>query len=310
MILRPGPGFEAFIAPARSRSGLGRLLLGMAVLGGVYLAGALGLLWGAAHLAQARGLPLSEDLLEPSTPGGMITVLSTFVALALGTWAAARLVHGRCARSLFGPRLGAVWRDAWRCGGATLALFVLLGLPALFWHAPVPNLAPGPWLALLPLALLLVLVQITAEEIAFRGYLLQQLAARFRSPLVWGVLPAALFGLAHWNPAEMGGNAGAVVLATGLFGLAAADLTARTGNLGAALGLHMANNVLALLVVSLDGTLTGLALFVTPFAASDVEAMRPLVWLDIAALLLAWALCRRLTRPAPSELQSPPPASI
>ena len=39
-----------------------------------------------------------------------------------------------------------------------------------------------------------------AEELAFRGYLMQALAARFRSPLVWWLLPALLFGAAALEP--------------------------------------------------------------------------------------------------------------
>ena len=61
------------------------------------------------------------------------------------------------------------------------------------------------------------------------------------------VLPSVMFGALHfWN-----GNGAAegvlwAIWATAL-GIACADLTARTGNLGAAIGLHMANNVFALL---------------------------------------------------------------
>ena len=62
-------------------------------------------------------------------------------------------------------------------------------------------------------------VQISAEELAFRGYLMQGLAARFRARAVWWGLPALLFGLMHWNPATFGPNAWLVVLTAGLIGL-------------------------------------------------------------------------------------------
>ena len=104
-------------------------------------------------------------------------------------------------------------------------------------------------------------MQSAAEELAFRGFLMQSLAARFRSPVVWWLLPALLFGALHWNPAELGANAGLGVLASTVVGLALADVTARTGNLSAAIGLHFANNVMAMLVVALPSPVSGLALY-------------------------------------------------
>ena len=76
------------------------------------------------------------------------------------------------------------------------------------------------------------------------------------------------------------------------FGLCAADLTARTGSIGAAWGFHFANNVVAILVVSLSGTLSGLALYITPFAASDTETLVPLLLRDMATTVAIWAAIR------------------
>ncbi len=50
------------------------------------------------------------------------------------------------------------------------------------------------------------LIQTGAEELVFRGYLQQQLAARFASPLIWMVLPALIFGAVHYDPATAGPN--------------------------------------------------------------------------------------------------------
>ncbi|HBS98322.1 MAG TPA: CPBP family intramembrane metalloprotease, partial [Citreicella sp.] len=95
-----------------------------------------------------------------------------------------------------------------------------------------PGLPPVTWLALLPLTLLALLVQTGSEEILFRGYLQSQLAARLPWPAVWLVLPSALFALGHHAPAIYGANAGLVTLWAFVFGLAMADLTARSGTLG------------------------------------------------------------------------------
>ncbi|WP_338153259.1 CPBP family intramembrane glutamic endopeptidase [Pseudophaeobacter leonis] len=86
-------------------------------------------------------------------------------------------------------------------GAADHTYGVILVLPPYDFGAPlVSNLGFWPWLGLLPLSLLAVLVQVSAEEVVFRGYLQQALAARFKSPVIWLVAPSALFGLAHYMP--------------------------------------------------------------------------------------------------------------
>ena len=46
-------------------------------------------------------------------------------------------------------------------------------------------------------------------------------------------------------------------------------------------------------IVTIDGPLSGLALFVTPYAA-NAPVLQQLVWIDIGALALMWLLLRRI----------------
>jgi membrane protease YdiL (CAAX protease family) len=136
----------------------------------------------------------------------------------------------------------------------------------------------------------LLLLQVTSEELVFRGYLQQQLAARFDSRWIWYVLPSVLFGFLHYDTEIMGSNAWIVVAHTTIFGMIAADVTARTGNLGAAIGLHFANNLFALTIISLDGSLSGLGLYKTAFHVSDEVAIRSVLIPDIFFLILLYGL--------------------
>ena len=285
--------FETFVAPARRKPQLWRIGLGIAVILLVNTAVSAGVFFLVARaLGPAEGLR-PETL--GSSPGIMVVLLMSFAGLALGTWAAARLLHGRGWRSLIGN--GARARQHFVLGAALIA--ALYGLALVLGGGQLElerNLPPGVWMAWLPLALLGLLVQTGAEELALRGYLQQQLAARFASAWVWMVLPSVLFGLLHYDPATMGANTWLVVGLTGLFGLVAADLTARSGTLGLAWGLHFANNCAALLVVAPQGPLSGLALFTTPFAADDTDTMRRLLLADLAGLGLIWLLCRAALR--------------
>jgi hypothetical protein len=133
-------------------------------------------------------------------------------------------------------------------------------------------------------------VQTAAEELVFRGYLMQGLAARFRSWLVWWLVPALLFGLLHWSPQVYGADAWLAVLSATLIGLALADVTARTGGLSLAMGLHFANNVAAVLILAPPSELSWLSLFAVDVDPADPAAMRRLILADLATTLAAYAL--------------------
>ena len=160
----------------------------------------------------------------------------------------------------------------------------------------LPQLPLGRWTALLPLSLLAVLVQVSAEELLFRGYLQQQLAARFASPLAWMVVPSALFALGHYSPETAGDNAIWFVLWAGIFGMLMADLTARTGTLGTAIAVHFVNNVIAMLFTAMPDNLSGLALYVMPFATSDADAVAQWLPVDFAIMVTSWLAVRLALR--------------
>jgi uncharacterized protein len=234
----------------------------------------------------------TEGLLALDEPRGTLILLVTFVGMALGPMAAARLLHGRRAGTLFGPRVRTLRDFAVAAGVVFAVLGVALGLWAVEYDAVV-NLPFSIWALVLPLTLLGLLVQTGAEEILFRGYMQSQLAARFRSPLVWLVLPSLVFGIVHFDAVSAGDNVWLVVGSASVFGLIAADLTARTGSIGAAWGFHFANNVMAIAILATGGTITGLARWVTPYTLAEYDASAPAMLFDVAMLVIAWWLVRR-----------------
>ncbi|PZX46136.1 hypothetical protein LY56_01107 [Roseinatronobacter thiooxidans] len=295
MLLKPLV-FDRYVAPARLRPQLWRLVLGLVLLFVIYIlwmgamAGVIGLALGASRLEEALGA-----IGTGSTPASLILLLLTFVGMALGAFAAARWVHKRPVATLFGPR-DIVLRDF----AVGFGIFALVALPGIIWFLATLDLTRGVawnvWLMFLPLALVGLLIQTGAEELVFRGYMQQQLAARFASRWVWMVLPSVIFGLVHYAPEEMGGSVWMIVFLTGAFGLLMADLTARSGSIGMAWGLHFANNLFAILLFTTGEALDGLALYRLPFSASDTETILPLLGLDLLGMLLVWAICRRALR--------------
>lgn len=292
------PHHEPFVAPARAYPQIWRLLVGLVVAVIVYIVVvfAVFLIGWVVSGDGGDSLTWAQRQLNPDDPDALLLLLATFTGMALGAMAAARVMHKRGAGTLFGR--GA--RVLYDFVVAAAIVGAILGGSVVIWsfsYDAVPGLPPMVWLGLLPLALLGLLIQTGAEELLFRGYLQQQLAARFASPLVWLILPSIAFGLVHYDAQSAGSSVWIVVGAAALFGLIAADLTAHTGSIGAAWGFHFANNTLAVLVISTQGSLTGLALYTTPYSVSDTDTLSTLVLFDLAMMGTAWFVIRRvLTR--------------
>lgn len=288
---------DAFIRPARARSEIWRFVVGLGIAAMGYLT--LNQIY-FTTIYQAMGSKsqaLYVDLTQGSTPLAMFLLLISFGWMTVSVAVVVRVLHKRPVRSLLGPL-----PLAWAHFRSVSIMLIVLGI-VLFVLPPwdmggdmVPNMALSRWLILLPLSLLAVLIQVSAEEIVFRGYVQQQLAARFRSPLIWMVLPSVLFALGHYLPDMAGENALVIALWAGMFGMLMADLTARSGSLGPAIAVHFCNNVSAILVVSLPDDLSGLALYLTPFGMQDTDALAAWLPVDFAMMLVFWLAARLAIR--------------
>jgi membrane protease YdiL (CAAX protease family) len=284
---------EAFVAPARAAPQVWRLALGIVIATLAYVFLSQIFFSTVYSLAGPESAGLHADLVSGATPQAMYLLLFSFGFMAMGAAIAARIMHKRGPLTLLGPL--PLFRADFR-----RVLVMLIGLVLLIAVLPpydmggefIPNLPPGLWLTLLPLSLLGVLVQVSAEEIVFRGYIQQQLAARFRSPLVWMVLPAVVFALGHYLPDMAGKNALAIALWAGVFGILMADLTARSGSLGPAIAVHFVNNVTAILIVSLPDNLSGLSLYLAPFSMQEDAALRAWLPVDFATMFVCWLAAR------------------
>ena len=196
---------EEFIAPARSYPELWRLIAGLCLATFAYFSLNQVFFQALYVLLAPSGGQLLNDLASGASPAAMYILLFSFIFMSIAAGLTVRLLHHRSFVTLLGPAhlLG---RDFRRVSVAVLAVTgVVLVLPP--WDMGgdyVPNMALSRWMVLLVPSLFFILLQVSAEEIVFRGYVQQQLAARFRSPLVWMVLPSVLFALGHYLPDTAG----------------------------------------------------------------------------------------------------------
>ena len=200
------------------------------------------------------------------TPLGVLTQLLTFGLIAAALVWLVRKFHKRGFWSMVGP-VDATMHNLKIAG---LAVFVLLAAQAILppWvvFADLVEIRRlTSWAAWFIPAIFVLIIQTGTEELYFRGYLQQQCAALSDKPWVWMGLPSVLFGAAHYLNGFGPADGMLYALWATLLGLACADLTARTGNIGAAIGLHLSNNLFAFMIVGEKGMpSSGLALFLYP----------------------------------------------
>ncbi len=285
---------EELVLPARPHPELWRLLVGLGIVAAVTITLSSlinGFVQGLAPDFYRAEMSNSAPL--GTSPASMLILMGSFVVVMLGVMVAARIMQKRSTLSIIGP-LPKTIRQFWKVFRLLAILGVILFVlpPFGFGGTPVQNMTFTSWLALLPLSIVVVLIQSSSEEILFRGYIQQTLAARFSNPLIWIVLPSALFALGHFTPAEAGENAFLIAVWAGVFGVLAADLTARSGTLGPAIALHLFNNFAALLVLAMPDSLNGLSLYLLPFSTSDADQIRPWLIVDFAMLGVSWLTAR------------------
>ncbi len=300
-ILRPDYRAHAvLVEPARTKSELWRLVAGIVLTIALFLVAVQMFAAAFISLFVADGLEdqFFADLDHGTSIATVYFILLQISLLIPAVALAASALHGRTLRSLVGPSGLAV-------NQFVSVLFIQVALGAIVFALPPygyengeldTNIGFGLWIMLFPLSVVVVLLQCAAEEIVFRGYIQQQLAARFRSPLIWLVIPSFVFGALHFMPDTAGENALMIAVWAGVFGALMADLTARAGTLGPAIAIHLVNNALAVMLFAPADDLFGIALYKLPFGLSDEDAVRAWLMVDFLYMLTSWLAARLVLR--------------
>ncbi|MCO5064353.1 MAG: CPBP family intramembrane metalloprotease [Rhizobiaceae bacterium] len=251
------PAFETYRYSQPRPVSLLRLFFGIIVIGSCWM--------GTSLIA---GLPalLGEDV-DPlaffSSKLGTLVTLGSFIGIWIGVWFATRFIHGEPLGNVLGVS-GRLQGTGFAKGFAAVALTSILSEVLIYALAPDferTELALGTWLVFLLPVLLLCFVQTSAEELLFRGYLPRNLANRFRSPWVWALLPSLAFVSLHLTPDMRTSQLLLVVVSIGTLTALMMYLVWLTGNLSAAFGVHMGNNLFGFALVAHQEEFAGLALF-------------------------------------------------
>lgn len=274
--------FERYRRSPNAKTTLPRLLLGATIVTLFWVATTMVVLIGGSHLFalwQASSGTVQDFM---ASPAGILAALASFAGIWIGLWAAMRWVHRESLMALIGTSRR-VSRSGFLRGLAAVLLTSLLSEVLLYFLQP--DIARGAislssWLLFLIPILVLTLLQTSSEEVLFRGYLLRGLANRFQNPLIWALLPGLLFTSMHWTPGSTAAINACVLASIAAFALLLTLVVYATGNLGAAFGVHLGNNLTGFLLISHQQSYNSFALF-------NAKPLEGPGWTTLDAVLIA-----------------------
>jgi membrane protease YdiL (CAAX protease family) len=161
------------------------------------------------------------------------------------------------------------------------------------------GLDPASWIPMLLIAAVAFFVQASTEEMVYRGYLAQFVAAFSRSPILILGIPALIFAAPHFgNVAGASGFLG--LLPYMLMGLMYGLLAWRSGSLWMSAGVHLGNNwFITMFVGNAAEKIPKVSLFTTHGGSSAPELVVDVLIQCFIVICLAEIAMRkmRLTRP-------------
>jgi membrane protease YdiL (CAAX protease family) len=183
-------------------------------------------------------------------------ILSASVLFLIGIFLAIRFIHLRPFRTLITPESRISWGRIFQGFIVWVILLGVMSLVEVFLY-------PGRYIWTLNfrqfipfsiLALLLIPIQASAEELFFRGYLLQSIGLRLRNIWILSFLSGLVFMLPHLLNPEARVNFVLMGFYYFFIGAVMAFVTLRDGRLELAIGLHIANNLFSALVANYSVT--------------------------------------------------------
>lgn len=282
--------FQRWLDPARPNAKLWRTVVGLILVlliwaGWTVLVLIAGLF--AEIMSQrsnGNGLEI-ERLLRAiatgQTPADVAILLVSFWGLWIGVWVAVRSMHMRKLRTIFGFQQRIIWRDV-GLGVAIVGVYIIANLTLSNMTGGTPyrsSVSLVDWLIFVVPITALIFLQSAGEELLFRGYLIQNFAARFRSPLIWGLIPAILFGLGHASSDPTLLMSVYHVVATIMFAFIATVVVWRTGGISVTMGMHVANNFAAFLVAGSNDSMNSTQLWLW-----NAQDMTGGAWFDLGSL--------------------------
>lgn len=268
-----------------------------------------------------------ETMLDPTLTTDVLAFLNKYVSpvtnyiftnlsiyfMLIGAFIAVKWIHKRPFGTIINNRGRLQWSNFW-ISFAVFGLLLSISAAADYFLNPgsytISFDASKFWYTL-PLILLMTPIQTTAEEIVFRGYVIQSFGLKIKSGVILSVISGMLFTLPHLANPEISasgklGTLSTICMILNYFvtGMVLAMITVRTNSLEAAMGAHAVNNLFCFLLVSYPDSVLPTN---TVFYTSSFEPIGGLVSAVITSVLyylLTAYLIRIKEKPSAGALQS------
>ncbi len=255
------------------------------------------LIWILADGNPQTGISPAGQFVGVEPALGFAAPMLASVLFLVGIFLAIRFIHQRPFRTLITPAHTIAWGRFFQ---GFAVWFVLAGLMSLVEATLFPGryvwtLDLRRYIPFVFLALVLVPIQASAEELFFRGYILQWIGLRLRNIWVLSLISGLLFGLPHLFNPEASANYWLMGLFYVSIGAVLAYVTLRDGRLELALGLHAANNLFSALFVNYTVTVMPTPSLVTVNTLDAVYSVSAaVIGLIVFVLIFIGPLRRRL----------------
>ena len=238
--------------------------------------------------------PATAQLTGVDPIWSFLLLMLSFVVFLGGTAAAVVLIHRRRFVSLITPANAINWR---RVGQGCAIWVVLVAAMSVVESVLYPGRYQLTFDAarFIPFALaslIFIPIQTTAEELFFRGYILQSAGLLVKNPLLLSFVSGFLFMVPHLANPEVAVNFWLLALFYFAFGAFLAYITLKDNSLELALGIHAGNNLFTAIFANyVGGALTTPAIF----TVAELDAVYNLVG-SLAAMALFFFLFFRPRR--------------
>ena len=194
------------------------------------------------------------SILDPNTT--LFYILLPFAAAFFMLLLVVRYIHNLPIKFLVTSRNSFDWKRVFFSFGLIAALAMISVLVDQYTSPEdyVWNYDPNKFWSLVLIAVIMIPLQTTAEELLMRGYLFQGIGVAFRNRLAPLLITSISFGLLHaFNPeVEKLGNG--LIFAYIITGLFLGMITLLDEGLELSIGFHAANNLIIALLVTADWT--------------------------------------------------------
>jgi membrane protease YdiL (CAAX protease family) len=212
----------------------------------------------AKSFAEGKGIPENQDDIMKvfDSNSTLFLILISFVFAIIGVFAVNKYLHQQSLLTIISSRKKVDWNRIWVSFLLWTAITIISTL-ALYYSSPqdfVVQFQPIPFLILAVIAVLMIPIQTTCEELVFRGYLMQGFANLSMNKWFPLLMTSLIFGTMHiFNPevSKIGYIILVYYIGTGLF---LGMITLMDEGMELAIGFHAANNLIGALLVTTDWT--------------------------------------------------------